>query len=128
MRWGEEFMIKVEGKRSHKHICCLHICNAHTLAWSTLLHFYTPYTLRTCIHSYPTHQLLQTYKPTHNQSHKQTYTLHTTLPLHTYFTYLHCPYKPTKPYIPTLPLRTCTTPTTTAPYSACLPYHYTPAP
>ena len=50
-----------------------------------IANFYTPYTLRTCIHPYPTHQLLQTYKPTHNQSYKRTYTL-------------HLPY----PYIPTL--------------------------
>jgi len=72
-----------------------------------------------------------TYKPTHKQSYKRTYTLHT-YPTPTYLhyipTYLHYPYKPTKPYISALPLHTCTTPTTTTPYSACLPYYYTPAP
>ena len=56
------------------------------------------------------------YIPTlHTNSYKPTH-LHTTnptnaptpyipiLPLHTYPTYLHCPYQPTKPYIPTLSL------------------------
>jgi len=55
---------------------------------------YTPYTLRNCIHRYPTHQLLQTYTPTHNQSYKRTHTMYT-YPTPTYL-----------PYIPTLPLQT----------------------
>jgi len=55
---------------------------------------YTAYTLRTCIHPYPTHELLQTYTPTHNQSYKRTYTIHT-YPTPTYL-----------PYIPTLPVPT----------------------
>ena len=68
----------------HEHIC------------TSYLHTSLPYT--------PTPTNLT---PTHNQSYKRTYTLHT------YPTYLHCPYKPTKPrhpvylphiYIPTLPL------------------------
>jgi len=90
-----------------------------------LLHFHKPYTLRTSLHPYPT------YKPTHEQSHKRTYTLHTYLTptyLHYIPTYLHYPYKPTKPYIPALSLHTYPTPTTTTPHSAYRPYHYTPAP
>jgi len=81
--------------------------------------------LRTSLHPYPT------YKPTHNQSYKRTYTLHT-CPTPTYLhcipTYLHWPCKPTKPYIPTLSRHTYTTPTTTTLHFACRPYHYTPAP
>jgi len=55
--------------------------------------------------------------PTHNQSYKRTYTLHT------YPTYRHCPYKPTKPYIPTLSLHTYNTPTTITPCMPALSLH-----
>jgi len=72
------------------------------------------------------------YTQTYTQAILQTHLHHTYLPdpyipaLHTYIPTL--PYKPTKPYIPALSLHTYTTPTTTTPYSADWPYHYTPAP
>jgi len=101
-------IIQAEKKRTHKHICCLHICNAHTHTWFTLPHFHKQYTLRTSLHPYPTH------KPTHKQSYKRTCTIHT-CPTPTYLhyipTYLHYPtnlQNPTYlpyPCIPTLHLQ-----------------------
>jgi len=104
---------------------CLHTCNAYTLAQSTLvlllLHVNQPYTLRTCIHPYPTHQFLQTY--TNLQRTKIPITQKHPHPTYLPYpknlrnsTYLLYPYIPT----PTTYLQhTYTTPTTTTPYYTC---------